>query len=256
MSARMQVDAAAQMIEDLLVPTDEARNEHKRLQLRELAALNGTLKDDQHCYLCGQSGHRQFECPTHSQEIFQLPDQIKSAADEQYQRDVARMAGERAVPVSWSAGWGSHACMPGPVNAPMCLQLRYEAMRACGACYVTHEHGTATVESQALQVAIRHCQMALHHVFPMHALGCNPRIAYVSIAEACIPPAHPVSAELHGCAHAGPAGRRVQVLHGRAGRRSPASLRTLRGWLWREVQAWPGQCASIWGRWAQVPSWG
>ena len=47
------------MIEDLLVPTDEARNEHKRLQLKELAALNGTLTDDQHCYLCGESGHRQ-----------------------------------------------------------------------------------------------------------------------------------------------------------------------------------------------------
>lgn len=54
----VQVDAAAQMIQDLLVPTDEARNEHKRVQLRELAALNGTLKDDQHCYLCGESGHR------------------------------------------------------------------------------------------------------------------------------------------------------------------------------------------------------
>lgn len=59
----MQVDAAAQMIQDLLVPTDEARNEHKRVQLRELAALNGTLKDDQHCYLCGESGHR-YASPT------------------------------------------------------------------------------------------------------------------------------------------------------------------------------------------------
>lgn len=56
--AAVQVDAAAQMIQDLLVPTDEARNEHKRVQLRELAALNGTLKDDQPCYLCGESGHR------------------------------------------------------------------------------------------------------------------------------------------------------------------------------------------------------
>ena len=54
----MQADDAAKMIEELLVPTDEARNEHKRLQLRELAALNGTLKDDEHCYLCGQGGHR------------------------------------------------------------------------------------------------------------------------------------------------------------------------------------------------------
>ena len=53
-----QADDAAKMIEELLVPTDEARNEHKRLQLRELAALNGTLKDDEHCYLCGQGGHR------------------------------------------------------------------------------------------------------------------------------------------------------------------------------------------------------
>ena len=41
------VDAAAIMIEDLLQPQDEQRNEHKRLQLRELAALNGTLKDDE-----------------------------------------------------------------------------------------------------------------------------------------------------------------------------------------------------------------
>jgi hypothetical protein len=40
------VDAAAIMIEDLLQPQDETRNEHKRLQLRELAALNGTLKDE------------------------------------------------------------------------------------------------------------------------------------------------------------------------------------------------------------------
>lgn len=39
-----QVDAAAAMLEDLLQPEDEARNEHKRMQLRELAALNGTLK--------------------------------------------------------------------------------------------------------------------------------------------------------------------------------------------------------------------
>jgi hypothetical protein len=37
----LQVNKAAAMIEELLVPTDEARNEHKRLQLQELAALNG-----------------------------------------------------------------------------------------------------------------------------------------------------------------------------------------------------------------------
>lgn len=44
-SVQEDVDAAAQMIEDLLQPQDEEQNEHKRLQLRELATLNGTLKD-------------------------------------------------------------------------------------------------------------------------------------------------------------------------------------------------------------------
>ena len=46
------------MIRDLLRPEDESRNEHKRLQLRELAALNGTLKDEEFCFLCGSAGHR------------------------------------------------------------------------------------------------------------------------------------------------------------------------------------------------------
>lgn len=68
----VQVDAAAQMIQDLLVPTDEARNEHKRVQLRELAALNGTLKDDQPCYLCGESGHR-YVCSCMQLLRFVLP---------------------------------------------------------------------------------------------------------------------------------------------------------------------------------------
>ena len=47
------------MVEKLLQPVDESRNEHKRMQLRELAALNGTLKDEEFCYLCGEAGHRQ-----------------------------------------------------------------------------------------------------------------------------------------------------------------------------------------------------
>jgi splicing factor 1 len=44
--------------------TPEAANELKRLQLRELAALNGTLREEDEiiCANCGQSGHRRFEC--------------------------------------------------------------------------------------------------------------------------------------------------------------------------------------------------
>lgn len=43
----------------------EGQNELKRNQLRELAALNGTLRDDENqaCQNCGQIGHRKFDCP-------------------------------------------------------------------------------------------------------------------------------------------------------------------------------------------------
>ena len=42
---------------------------------------------------------RQFECPNQQQEVFKLPEVIQSKANEQYERDVARMAGERPVAV-------------------------------------------------------------------------------------------------------------------------------------------------------------
>ncbi|CAM6120016.1 unnamed protein product [Calypogeia fissa] len=57
------LEKAADMVEKLLVPVEEGRNEHKRAQLRELAALNGTIRDDEYCRLCGEPGHRQYACP-------------------------------------------------------------------------------------------------------------------------------------------------------------------------------------------------
>ncbi|KAJ8752927.1 hypothetical protein K2173_008662 [Erythroxylum novogranatense] len=58
------LDAAAGMVEKLLQPVDEVLNEHKRQQLRELASLNGTIRDEEFCRLCGEPGHRQYACPS------------------------------------------------------------------------------------------------------------------------------------------------------------------------------------------------
>lgn len=57
------VDAAADMIEQMLVVIDDEKNVHKQQQLRELALLNGTLKEDEYCTICAEKGHRSFECP-------------------------------------------------------------------------------------------------------------------------------------------------------------------------------------------------
>mmetsp|Transcript_20432 Transcript_20432/g.34867 ORF Transcript_20432/g.34867 Transcript_20432/m.34867 type:complete len:386 (-) Transcript_20432:95-1252(-) len=57
------VDAATDMISQMLVVIDDEKNVHKQAQLRELALLNGTLKEDEYCSICAEKGHRAFECP-------------------------------------------------------------------------------------------------------------------------------------------------------------------------------------------------
>lgn len=57
------VDAAAEMMEQMLVVIDDEKNVHKQNQLRELALLNGTLKEEEFCAVCAEKGHRTFECP-------------------------------------------------------------------------------------------------------------------------------------------------------------------------------------------------
>ncbi|EGD72037.1 splicing factor SF1 [Salpingoeca rosetta] len=50
----------------MAIETPEGQNELKRMQLRELALLNGTLRDDEQflrCKNCGSSLHRTFQCP-------------------------------------------------------------------------------------------------------------------------------------------------------------------------------------------------
>ncbi|CAN0547889.1 unnamed protein product, partial [Ectocarpus sp. 12 AP-2014] len=58
---------AAKEVGKLLRPLDDEQNEHKQKQLRELALINGTLREEDYCNICGEKGHRQFECPKRAQ---------------------------------------------------------------------------------------------------------------------------------------------------------------------------------------------
>jgi splicing factor 1 len=87
------VDRASAMIEKLCTPSDDDHNEHKKLQLRELAALNGTLKEVTECYHCGMDGHTPEMCPNKDLDVYKLPEQIGRQVTEQYERDVARVHG-------------------------------------------------------------------------------------------------------------------------------------------------------------------
>ncbi|KAI9155069.1 peptidase family M28 family [Paramyrothecium foliicola] len=63
-----KVNKAKQLIHNVIetaASIPEGQNELKRNQLRELAALNGTLRDDENqaCQNCGKIGHRKIDCP-------------------------------------------------------------------------------------------------------------------------------------------------------------------------------------------------
>ncbi|KAJ3054139.1 hypothetical protein HK097_002569 [Rhizophlyctis rosea] len=73
----------------------EGQNELKRMQLRYLAELNGTLRDDegQICPNCGATGHRGFECPEKSNYTANLICRLCGGAGH-----IARDCRERANP--------------------------------------------------------------------------------------------------------------------------------------------------------------
>ena len=47
------------MVEALLNPEDMKVSQHKEKQMYELACINGTLKTDDFCHICGDKGHKQ-----------------------------------------------------------------------------------------------------------------------------------------------------------------------------------------------------
>jgi len=82
-----QLDKGAKMVQELLVPMEEGKNEHKRQQLRELAEINGTLRDrmwmqssdmkvDQaevKCAICGEVSHPTSDCALRGKGLPMLP---------------------------------------------------------------------------------------------------------------------------------------------------------------------------------------
>jgi hypothetical protein len=79
--AKDRVKKCLQRIQDLIAVMDDEKNEHKQAQLRELAALNGTLRERDNfrkdelrgsgsffsssisCKICGDSSHPTVDCP-------------------------------------------------------------------------------------------------------------------------------------------------------------------------------------------------
>lgn len=66
---------AVELIEEVVhkaIKSPEHQNDLKRAQLRELAQLNGTLRDLEGlpCVICGEVGHRKYDCP-HREDLEQ-----------------------------------------------------------------------------------------------------------------------------------------------------------------------------------------
>lgn len=79
-----QLEKAAILVKELLVPVEEGKNEHKKSQLRELAQINGTLRDNNtwninqrtwdaanvKCAICGEISHPTQDCPQRNGILF------------------------------------------------------------------------------------------------------------------------------------------------------------------------------------------
>jgi len=94
----VQLEKASKLIQELLVPVEEGKNEWKRQQLRELALMNGTLRDKMwvnpledwerpniRCEICGDGSHPTVDCTFKGKDV-PLPPAKKEAMASEYDR--------------------------------------------------------------------------------------------------------------------------------------------------------------------------
>jgi len=105
--SQISLEKAAKMIQDLLVPVEEGKNEHKKKQLRELAEINGTLRDKMwmhplegqnweranvKCEICGDASHPTSDCTFKGKDV-PLPPARKEAMNSEYDKFLAEISG-------------------------------------------------------------------------------------------------------------------------------------------------------------------
>ena len=91
-----KVDRAARLVHPLLTPVDPERNPHKRRQLRELAALNGTTILRDAGWASGERAAATIVAEGND-ERYSLPNDVRARVDARYARDVAAKAAAEAT---------------------------------------------------------------------------------------------------------------------------------------------------------------
>eukprot|EP01108_Squamamoeba_japonica_P001850 TRINITY_DN182_c0_g1_i1.p2 TRINITY_DN182_c0_g1~~TRINITY_DN182_c0_g1_i1.p2 ORF type:complete len:417 (+),score=163.70 TRINITY_DN182_c0_g1_i1:67-1317(+) len=95
-----QLQMAVRRVSQFLVPTDDDKNVHKQAQLRELAVINGTLRDSSwqppqmeertwerakvKCEHCGETSHPSGDCPFRGTAVAEEYQKQKAQLDAEY----------------------------------------------------------------------------------------------------------------------------------------------------------------------------
>ncbi|BGP48919.1 hypothetical protein JCM10450v2_004798 [Rhodotorula kratochvilovae] len=107
----------------------EGQNDHKRNQLRELAALNGTLRDDENqvCQNCGGLGHRKYDCPEQKNWSANIICRICGGAGHMARDCTQRRGGFGAVPPGFPPPPGADG---GPPSVAQQFDSEYASLMA------------------------------------------------------------------------------------------------------------------------------